>query len=515
MDFHGNGHGLLLPAGVDIALIPTGWSRKMFEQILESLPNPDFAFKSGSGPEVLPATTTRVFGTGNVDSVFPVSDLAQGSILAAVNEVCRLSTMVGADPGRVTLDRRLCSLWFAQSLRPSGWQLPPLWDPVAGDYATRDGWIRLHTNAPAHRRAALQVLGLEHLVPSQGDVIRQTVADKVQQWDGLSLQDAVVNAGGCAAEMLSDLQWREHEQGMAVASEPLIQWNEAGHSERRLSHSGQVALQERLLGHVKVLDLTRVLAGPVCTRFLACFGAQVLRIDPFDWDELQPTMEMSVGKRRAGLDLKQPEDLDQLKRLLKDADVLVHGYRPDALENLGLGAAVRASLNPGLIDVSLCAYGWSGPWAKRRGFDSLVQMSCGIAEAGMRWKKKGKPHPLPVQALDHATGYLMAAATLNAINHREQTGVCHSARLSLARTARLLMEAKGSGVASPAEPHKQTSATEQLMGEMKDSDFIAELEATHWGHVQRLKQPFTIEKLQTGWQIPAGELRVDAAEWWA
>jgi len=86
--------------------------------------------------------------------------------------------------------------------------------------------------------------------------------------------------------------------------------------------------------------------------------------------------------------------------LLSQADILVHGYRPGALDHLGYDPAPRRSISPGLIDISLSAYGWSGPWATRRGFDSLVQMGAGIAETGMHWRQSNKPVPLPVQALE-------------------------------------------------------------------------------------------------------------------
>ena len=141
---------------------------------------------------------------------------------------------------------------------------------------------------------------------------------------------------------------------------------------------------KRPLSGLRVLDLFRVLAGPVATRFLSSFGADVLRIDPHHLNESLPTIEMSVGKRRAGLDLNLPESKSRLTDLMKVADVLVHGYRPDALQRMGFGDDARHAIDPGLIDVSLSAYGWTGPWANRRGFDSLVQMSCGIADTGMK-----------------------------------------------------------------------------------------------------------------------------------
>jgi crotonobetainyl-CoA:carnitine CoA-transferase CaiB-like acyl-CoA transferase len=194
-----------------------------------------------------------------------------------------------------------------------------------------------------------------------------------------------------------------------------------------------------LLG-IRVLDLTRIIAGPVATRLLAGLGAQVLRIDPPDWYEPTLEEEITLGKRCARLNIKTAIDKQRLIDLLSQADVIVHGYRADALDTLGFDSETRARLRPGLVDVSLNAWGWSGPWRNRRGFDSLVQMACGIAAAGQQWRLADKPVPLPVQALDHATGYLMAAAVLKGLYRRATCGEGYRARLSLARVAACLMQ---------------------------------------------------------------------------
>ena len=148
------------------------------------------------------------------------------------------------------------------------------------------------------------------------------------------------------------------------------------------------------------------------TRFLAAYGAAALRIDPADWEEPSVVTEMTRGKRCAHLALNTSAGLEQFLVLVRTADVLVHGYRPGAMTGLGLGEDTQLECNPALINVSLCAYGWTGPWSQRCGFDSLVQMSSGIVHQGMLAFNSSKPYPLPVQALDHATGYLMAAAVL-------------------------------------------------------------------------------------------------------
>jgi crotonobetainyl-CoA:carnitine CoA-transferase CaiB-like acyl-CoA transferase len=357
-------------------------------------------------------------GRGFLASAYPVSALATAAVATAADAVARLT---GAEHAEV--DRALADAWFRQSLRPVGWALPSPWDPIAGDYPAADGWIRLHTNAPHHRAAALRVLGV--------DAERTAVAEAVARWRGEELEDAVVAAGGCAAVLHPPGEWARSAPGAAVAREPLVALERTapGRREAWRPRPG------RPLAGLRVLDLTRVLAGPVATRLLGGLGADVLRIDPPDWDEPGVVPEVTAGKRCARLDARTPEGRARLAELLAGADVLVSGYRDGALASLGLGRAERDRIRPGLVDVALTAYGWSGPWAGRRGFDSLVQMSAGIAATGMREAGADRPVPLPVQALDHATGWLMAAAALTGLADRVRDGGGTVARLSLARTA--------------------------------------------------------------------------------
>jgi len=435
----------------------------------------------------LPHTPIPFTASGALPSAFAVSDLACASIGAAGQAVSELLRQQTGHLPAVEVDRRLASFWFATSLRPIGWEIPPLWDPIAGDYATEDGWIRLHTNAPHHRAAAESVLG--------ACADRAAMAAKVAQWRSADLEQAVVDAKGCAAEMRSWAQWQQHPQGMAVNAEPLVHFID---SQDEITHPWQSSVAQPLAG-LKVLDLTRVLAGPTASRFLAGLGANVLRIDPPSWNEPGVVPEVTLGKRCARLNLQQPDDRAVFENLLKDADILIHGYRADALEHLGFGAERRRQLAPGLIDVSLNAYGWSGPWQNRRGFDSLVQMSSGIAEAGQRWKQADKPTPLPVQALDHGTGYLMAASAIRLLTQRLKTGRGGSARLSLARTAKLLIE-HGPGT------------SEALRVEAKQ-DQNSRVEQTPWGPAHRLLAPVTISGTPLQWALPATELGSHRAQW--
>jgi len=434
----------------------------------------------------LPGTWLET-GQGSLPSGFAVSDLASASVAAVGEGVAALRTALGGTAPAVTVDRRLASLWFLFSIDPQGWQLPPAWDDLAGDYRAADGWIKLHTNAPHHRAAAIRALGCAET--------REDVARAVAAWQASELEAAVVSEGGVAAEMRDLTAWKSHPQGAAVAAEPLIAWDRARPGKTR----DWDGTPERPLQGLRVLDLTRILAGPVATRALAAFGAEVLRIDPVDWDEPSLAPDITLGKRCARLDLRSPSGQARFAELLQSADLFVNGYRPDALERLGLGAAWREKTAPQMMEIRLCAYGWTGPWALRRGYDSLVQMSSGIAEAGSAWAGVAKPTPLPVQALDHASGYLMAGAALSALRDAVAGRGLRNARLSLARTAALLTAHR----ADDRAPFPTAG----------EADFAGTLEHTPWGPARRLLPPLKVEGTPMHWDRPACDLGSAVPEW--
>lgn len=425
-------------------------------------------------------------------SRYPVSELAAQSI-GAVG--CAIADFIAARNSNqishpVIVDQRLASLWFARSIEPVGWNLPPIWDAIAGDYRTKDGWIKLHTNLPHHRAAACKALGV---APE-----RAAVEIAVAGWSGSDLESAIVEAGGVAASLRTRAEWMAHPQGAAVAREPLIAWTNA----RRVQPKRGTANFSRPLEGLRVLDLTRVLAGPVATRTLAGFGASVLRIDPPGWDEPNVVPDITLGKKCAVLDLREGSSRQVFEGLVRDADILVHGYRPGAMEGLGLGREWRRQIAPNLIEVCLNAYGWTGPWAGRRGFDSLVQMSSGIADAGMTWADAKKPTPLPVQALDHATGYLMAAAVIRSLVACERDEPVADAQLSLARTAELL-------AARHQDGDEQSPLTFAV------TDWSDALEQAPWGTMKRLKPPMQVGEVEMTWRSSACELGSAKPEWMA
>ncbi|HET9073628.1 MAG TPA: CoA transferase [Solirubrobacteraceae bacterium] len=447
--------------------------------------------------------STQLGPGGSLASAFGVSDLAQASLAAAGVALARwIGASAGAGAPAVEVDRDLASAWFGSSIRPADGSSPASpWDPLAGDYLAADGWLRLHTNAAHHREAALRVLGHPRT--------RDGVTEAVRTWRADALEEAVVAAGGAAARMRTVAQWRAHPVGRAISSEPLIMMTraDAGPGESAPGRYGDVNPDMPLRG-VRVLDLTRIIAGPVATRTLAGWGAEVLRIDPPGWTEGAGVADLLPGKRCAALDLRTSAGRATFRTLLAGADVLVHGLRADALDRLGFDAATRRALQPDLVDVGLNAYGWTGPWRERRGFDSLVQMSCGIAAAGAVWANRETPTPLPVQALDHATGYLLAAAALTGLRLRRVEACASSWRLSLARTAELLLahcsvdRACGGGPAGAPTPTADVWTRPDLA-----------LEVTPWGALRRLPSPVRVGGRPWRWSSPAGAPGADPPAW--
>jgi CoA-transferase family III len=447
-----------------------------------------------------PGAASRPAGPGNLTvsgprqvlpSVFDVTGLAVASVAAATLAAAEFhAARNGTPPSQVTVDSRAaCAAFAGEALfTPVGWTLPDIWDPIAGNYQAQDGWIRLHTNYAYHRAAVERVL-------SAGE--RESVRAAVGDWKAEELEAAVVAAGGCAAAMHARQDWLASPQAAATATAPLLEVTAlAGGSSAGGATGGGVAAP---YAGIRVLDLTRVIAGPVGTRFLAAYGADVLRVDPPGFAEVPACLpETTAGKHTTFLGLRTPAGRSAFERLVATADVLVTGLRADALGKLGYDEATLRTLNPALILVSHNAYGWSGPWRDRRGFDSLVQMSCGIAEAGARAAGSDKPVPLPVQALDHATGYLLAAAVGRALTRRLTGAGTSSVRASLIGTANLLWSLpRPEGMPPPASP----------------ADFPLEDASTAWGPARRVPLPGQIAGTSPRWTVDAGPLGRHGPAW--
>ncbi|NYH13677.1 CoA transferase [Paraburkholderia bryophila] len=396
---------------------------------------PELALKqiwtlAGCDPTALHAVTLSGDDPG-LPSVFRVGSLASATIAAtglAAAEYHRLRTGHRQHVA-VQMRRALASFRSERYLRIDDGPPPALRDPVMGFYETRDGrWIQLHTNFPHHLQGVLTVLGCENS--------RAAVAAAIREWDGATLDQTLADAGLCAALIRTPEAWATLDQAQAIAGLPLFEIERIGDAPVEPPRIGDA---NRALAGVRVLDLSRIIAGPVAGRALAQHGADVLMINGPHLPNIAPlVIDNGRGKRSALVDLREAAGRETLRGLAGGADVFLQAYRPGALAARGFGPEELARIRPGIVYVSVSAYGHEGPWSQRRGFDSLVQSASGIASTERQAAGWTEPKHLPCQALDHATGYLAAFGAMVALARRATEGGSWHVRLSLAQTGRWL-----------------------------------------------------------------------------
>ena len=375
--------------------------------------------------------------TDGADPILPtpfrIGETAAASLAAvglAVSDLWGLRTGRGQE---VKVDGRqaTASLRSGKYLEMDGTPVAAERTPVMGVYPAKNGrWSYLHCNFPNHRDAALGVLGVEE--------DREAVRRAVAQWEALELEEAIIAAQGAGGMVRSMAEWAQHPQSASVASLPLLEIEKIGDSPPEPMPEGP-----RPLSGIRVLDLTRVLAGPTCARTLAEHGADVMKISgqhlPFS-----PSQELDTGhgKLSAHIDLRKNEEVETLRELVSQADVFSQGYRPGTLARRGLSPQDLAKLHPGIVYVSLSAFGRVGPWAHRRGFDTVVQTVSGITHRQGELFPGVEPGPqfYPVSAIDYLTGYLMAFGAMVALARRVQEGGSWLVRASLAQTGRWLVD---------------------------------------------------------------------------
>ncbi|MGR3909376.1 CoA transferase [Burkholderia sp. SR8] len=381
-----------------------------------------------------PGALARTAVTGQdptLPSTFHVGTLAAATIAAAglaAAECHRLRTGV-AQRVDVSMRDALVAFRSERYLRVDGGAPPEPRHPVTGFYDTRDGrWIQLHANFPHHLHGILDALGCG---PQRDDV-----AAAIRTWDGTALDTALAEAGLCAALIRTPDEWAAHAQARALASLPLFEIERIGDAPVEAIGRGE---PDQPLAGVRVLDLTRIIAGPVAGRTLASHGAQTLLVNGAHLPNIASlVIDNGRGKRSTWIDLRDAAGVAALRELARDADVFLQAYRPGALAARGFSPQALAELRPGIVCVSVSAYGHAGPWAMRRGFDSLVQSASGIAWQEQQAAQADAPRHLPCQALDHATGYLAAFGAMIALARRATEGGSWHVRLSLAQTGRWL-----------------------------------------------------------------------------
>lgn len=413
-------------------------------------------------------------------SSFAIGTAARAAIAASGLAAAAIHRLRGGPAQDVAVDMRHAATDFHSEawMTIDGVARGDGWDRIAGLHRCGDGrYVRLHTNFPRHRAGLLELLGCAY--------DRAAVTAALQAWEAIAFEDAAAEAGLCVTAARSFAEWDAHPNGIAVQAEPLIGFERIGDAPPRPLPPAA----DRPLAGLRVLDLTRVIAGPVCGRTLAAHGAQVLLITaPHLFNPPPLEIDSGRGKRSAFLDLRDPGARETLAGLLAGADIFVQGYRRGAIAGHGFGPEAAARLCPGIVYVSLCAYGFTGPWVGRRGFDSLTQTASGINLAEAEAAGEAAPRALPVQALDHASGYLLAAGALAGLARRATEGGSWHVRVSLARTGHWIrgLGRVASGLRCPAPTTAEVAEfmedSESGFGRLRSVRHAARLGATpaHW-----------------------------------
>ena len=367
-----------------------------------------------------------------VPSSFAVGTAAQASMAAAALAAAEVWHLRGGARQQVSVDM----LHAAQECRSHftiNGLTPNIWDPITGVYRCGDGgWVRIHANFAHHRDGALALLGC----PTGDGATREAVERALSRWKALDFEQVAADAGMVVSAMRSFEEWDRHPQGQAVAAQPLLTIERIGEADPR--PLPKYAQDARPLQDIRVLDLTRIIAGPVCGRALAAYGADVMLVNSPQLPNIDNIIDTSRGKLSVLADLDTADGRIALGNLLRSAHIFVQGYRPGGLSALGFGPQDAARIRPGIVYVSLTAYGNSGPWANRRGFDSLVQTATGFNHAEAQAAGQEAPKALPMQILDHASGYLMAFGAQVALARQATEGGSWHVRVSLAQTAHWL-----------------------------------------------------------------------------
>jgi crotonobetainyl-CoA:carnitine CoA-transferase CaiB-like acyl-CoA transferase len=426
-------------------------------------------------------------------SSFPLGAFAGATVAAAAGAAAQLHQQRSGVKQRIRVALRDAGAAFRSEryVLVDGKAPPSPWGPLSGYYQTGDDkFVQIHANFPHHHAGIATLLECE----DQRDAVSRALKD----WSGQAFEDAAAEQGLCVGLLRDRHAWEAHPQGRAVAGLKLFEIEKLDDSPPE-----PMAAHARPLGDVRVLDLTRVIAGPVCGRTMASHGAQVLRVGAPHLP-LVPNLWLDVarGKRSCHLDLSHAPDSARLGELVKQCDVFVQAYRPGALSERGWGPEAVCAQRPGAIYVTLSAYGHEGPWANRRGFDSLVQTVSGIGAEGARIRGQAGSSPLPCQALDHASGYIAAFGAMVALRRRACEGGSWRVRVSLAQTAHWLWTL--GRLPSPSVP------------DMSIEDIADRMETTPSTHgaISAIRPAEWLEKTPAQWARPAAALGDDPPRWW-
>ncbi|HYB40191.1 MAG TPA: CoA transferase [Candidatus Methylomirabilis sp.] len=423
---------------------------------------------------------------------FPIATAAAAAIGAGALAAAELWRLRTGREQSVSVDARAAVAAFRSEryLRVDG-QLPPdVRGGIFGFYRTSDGrFVQIHGALPHHREGILRCLGAE---PT-----RESVAGVIAEREGQELEDTLAADGLPAGLVRSRAEWWAHEQGRAVAGLPLLEIERIGDAP-----PAPLPASARPLGGVRVADLTRVIAGPVCGRTLASYGAEVMLVTaPHLANAPALVMDTGFGKLSASLDLRRPEHAEQLRAIVRQSDVFCQGYRPGALARLGFAPEDVLRLRPGIVCVTLSAYGHAGPWRERRGFETLIQSVSGMADEQGRAAGLDRPQHLPAQVVDHGTGYLAALGAMIALARRHREGGSYLVRVSLAQTGRWVDGLGRVGGRATAD-----LSPEDIADLLADAD-------TPFGRLRHVIPPARFSETPAFWSRPAVPLGTHEPLW--
>ena len=439
-------------------------------------------------------------GTGPVvPSSFRVADAAQASLGAAALAAAEVRHARGHGRQDVRVDRthavaEACG-WFSVD-----GVVPEAWDKISGLYPCgagfgEPGWVRVHANFAHHRDGALRLLGC----PEGAATERADVERALRGWRAHDFEAAAAEAGLVVAAMRSFDEWDAHPQSAVVVAEPTVRIERIGDAAPR--DWPAIAAATPPLAGLRVLDLTRILAGPIGCRTLAAHGADVLLVNSPRLPNIEGIAETSRGKRSAHVDLRDEAGRARLGVLAREAHVFVQGYRPGGLAALGFAPRDLAALRPGTVAVSLSAYGAHGPWGGRRGFDSLVQTATGFNHAEAEAAGAARPQAMPLQILDYAAGFLVAFGAQAALMRQAREGGSWHVEVSLAGVAHWLrgLGRVADGFAAARPPLEPFLVSEP----------------SGFGRLVGVRHAGELRDTPAGWRLPAMPPGTHAAAWGA
>jgi len=444
------------------------------------------------GLQVPPAQEATLVGHDPVlANRFPVSEAAATALAAggvAASELWELKTG-RRQQVRVDVRKAGVSLRATLVMRLNDGPPPPSWadgNPLVDFYQCRDGrWVHLHGNFPHLAAGTMAVLGCSR--------DRGEIAAAVASRDAQELEDALAANRQCGAMARTATEWAAHPQGQALASVPRVEIIKLGESDPEPLPAG-----DRPLSGIRVLDLTRILAGPTHARTLAQYGADVLHITAPKLPTSQVwVMDTNQGKLSAYLDLDDPDERDRLRSLVAAGDVFAQGFRAGALERRGFGPNELARLRPGIIYVSINCYGHVGPWVDRPGWEQLAQTVTGLAAAQ---GTPERPQRMPVAACDYTTGYLAALGTLVALGRRAREGGSYHVRASLCQTGMWFQR-----LGPRCDPAQATGPG--------DTDELTVEADTAWGKLRYLTPCVELSETPPRWERQPVPLGTHPAAW--